>query len=51
MFNLPIGAEHLRWVFYKMGMNDQEIVALSGAHTFGRCHTVRSLPNSSLCVA
>jgi len=25
-----------------MGMNDQEIVALSGAHTLGRCHTDRS---------
>lgn len=36
------GAQHLRDVFYKMGMNDQEIVALSGAHTFGRCHTDRS---------
>lgn len=36
------GADHLRWVFYKMGMDDKEIVALSGAHTFGRCHTDRS---------
>jgi len=36
------GADHLRWVFNKMDMNDQEIVALSGAHTFGRCHTDRS---------
>jgi len=25
-----------------MGFNDQEIVALSGAHTLGRCHMVRS---------
>ena len=25
-----------------MGFNDQEIVALSGAHTLGRCHTDRS---------
>jgi hypothetical protein len=25
-----------------MGFNDQEIVALSGAHTLGRCHLVRS---------
>jgi ankyrin repeat protein len=25
-----------------MGFNDQEIVALSGAHTLGRCHRVRS---------
>lgn len=32
------GAEHLREVFYRMGFNDREIVALSGAHTLGRCH-------------
>mmetsp|Transcript_9718 Transcript_9718/g.31263 ORF Transcript_9718/g.31263 Transcript_9718/m.31263 type:complete len:268 (+) Transcript_9718:54-857(+) len=32
------GAEHLREVFYRMGFNDQEIVALSGAHALGRCH-------------
>ena len=25
-----------------MGFNDQEIVALSGAHAVGRCHTDRS---------
>lgn len=25
-----------------MGFNDQEIVALSGAHALGRCHTDRS---------
>jgi catalase (peroxidase I) len=37
-----LGAEHLRQVFYRMGFNDQEIVALSGAHTLGRCHIVRS---------
>lgn len=36
------GAQHLRDIFYKMGMDDREIVALSGAHTFGRCHTDRS---------
>lgn len=36
------GAEHLRKVFGRMGFNDQEIVALSGAHTLGRCHLVRS---------
>ena len=30
---------HLRKdVFYRMGFNDQEIVALSGAHALGRCH-------------
>jgi hypothetical protein len=36
------GAQHLRDVFYRMGFNDQEIVALSGAHTLGRCHLSRS---------
>merc|ERR1711881_399161 len=28
-----LGAQHLRDVFYRQGFNDQEIVALSGAHT------------------
>lgn len=36
------GAAHLRKVFYRMGFNDKEIVALSGAHTLGRCHKTRS---------
>jgi catalase (peroxidase I) len=36
------GSDHLRSVFYRMGINEQEIVALSGAHTLGRCHTDRS---------
>jgi cytochrome c peroxidase len=36
------GADHIRAVFYRMGFNDQEIVALSGAHTLGRCHIDRS---------
>ena len=27
---------------YRMGFDDREIVALSGAHTLGRCHKVRS---------
>ena len=36
------GAAHLRQVFGRMGFNDQEIVALSGAHTLGRCHYTRS---------
>jgi len=36
------GAQHLRDVFYRMGFNDQEIVALSGAHTLGECHRDRS---------
>jgi len=33
---------HLRDIFYRMGFNDQEIVALAGAHAMGRCHTDRS---------
>lgn len=36
------GAQHLRDVFYRMGFNDREIVALSGAHAVGRCHKDRS---------
>lgn len=36
------GAQHLRDIFYRMGFNDREIVALSGAHALGRCHTSRS---------
>lgn len=34
--------DHLRFIFNRMGFNDQEIVALSGAHAMGRCHTDRS---------
>lgn len=36
------GAKHVRDIFYKMGFNDQEIVALAGAHALGRCHTQNS---------
>jgi len=36
------GTEHLRDVFNRMGFNDQEIVALSGAHCLGFCHDDRS---------
>ncbi|KIN07393.1 hypothetical protein OIDMADRAFT_108415 [Oidiodendron maius Zn] len=36
------GADHIRWIFSRMGFNDQEIVALSGAHNLGRCHSDRS---------
>ncbi|KAG9089505.1 heme peroxidase [Ceratobasidium sp. UAMH 11750] len=35
--------DHLRAIFYRMDLNDQEIVALSGAHALGRCHTDRSV--------
>jgi cytochrome c peroxidase len=34
--------DHLRNIFYRMGFNDQEIVALTGAHALGRCHSNRS---------
>jgi len=33
---------HLRKVFYRMGFDDEAIVALSGAHTFGRAYKDRS---------
>ncbi|KAF2718613.1 class II peroxidase [Polychaeton citri CBS 116435] len=36
------GKDHLRAIFGRMGFSDQEIVALSGAHALGRCHTDRS---------
>jgi len=36
------GGKHLRDIFGRMGFSDQEIVALSGAHALGRCHTDRS---------
>jgi cytochrome c peroxidase len=42
---LPDGAkgqDHLRAIFNRMGFGDREIVALSGAHALGRCHTDRS---------
>ncbi|XP_059630731.1 probable L-ascorbate peroxidase 6, chloroplastic/mitochondrial isoform X2 [Cornus florida] len=38
----PSPAGHLRDVFYRMGLNDKEIVALSGAHTLGRSRPDRS---------
>jgi hypothetical protein len=47
-------AGHLRNVFYRMGFNDQEIVALSGAHTLGRAFKNRSgIPGEQymLCLA
>lgn len=36
------GADHVRCIFYRMGFDDREIVALSGAHNLGRCHADRS---------
>jgi len=36
-------ADHIRAIFYRMGLNDEEIVALvGGGHAIGRCHTNRS---------
>ncbi|CAF2032268.1 unnamed protein product [Brassica oleracea var. botrytis] len=34
--------QHLRDVFYRMGLSDKDIVALSGGHTLGRAHPERS---------
>ena len=42
---LPDGSKeqkHLRAIFGRMGFDDREIVALSGAHALGRCHVDRS---------
>ncbi|XP_043697401.1 probable L-ascorbate peroxidase 4, peroxisomal [Telopea speciosissima] len=39
---LDAGVPHLRDVFYRMGLNDKDIVALSGGHTLGRAHPERS---------
>eukprot|EP00440_Ansanella_granifera_P009220 gb/GFBE01009989.1/.p1 GENE.gb/GFBE01009989.1/~~gb/GFBE01009989.1/.p1 ORF type:complete len:395 (+),score=108.55 gb/GFBE01009989.1/:1-1185(+) len=36
------GAQHLRDIFQPKGFDDKAIVALSGAHTVGRCHLNRS---------
>jgi L-ascorbate peroxidase len=38
----PDAATHLRAVFHRMGFDDGEIVALSGAHTIGRAFKERS---------
>ncbi|KAI4297760.1 hypothetical protein L6164_037628 [Bauhinia variegata] len=37
-----LGVPHLRDVFYRMGLSDKDIVALSGGHTLGRAHPERS---------
>ncbi|KAL2841278.1 heme peroxidase [Aspergillus pseudoustus] len=34
--------DHIRAIFGRMGFNDQEMVALCGAHALGRAHTDRS---------
>jgi catalase (peroxidase I) len=36
------GIDHLREIFHPKGFSDREIVALSGAHTVGKCHGDRS---------
>ncbi|KAI3728951.1 hypothetical protein L6452_17596 [Arctium lappa] len=40
--NATKGAPHLRDVFYRMGLSDKDIVALSGGHTLGKAHADRS---------
>jgi len=35
-------ATTMRKIFYRMGLDDRGIVALSGAHTLGRCNKTRS---------
>ncbi|KAK1437860.1 hypothetical protein QVD17_03660 [Tagetes erecta] len=40
--NATKGAPHLRDIFYRMGLSDKDIVALSGGHTLGRAHADRS---------
>ncbi|KAK7307471.1 hypothetical protein VNO77_40571 [Canavalia gladiata] len=36
------GASHLRLIFNRMGLDDKDIVVLSGAHTLGEAHKNRS---------
>ncbi|OQS02254.1 cytochrome c peroxidase, mitochondrial precursor [Thraustotheca clavata] len=42
MGSKPATISHVRDVFYRMGFNDREIVALIGAHAIGRCYPTRS---------
>lgn len=36
------GGPHLKDIFYRMGLSDKDIVALSGGHTLGKAHADRS---------
>ncbi|KAK6922570.1 hem peroxidase [Dillenia turbinata] len=36
------GVRHLKDIFYRMGLSDKDIVALSGGHTLGKAHNERS---------
>ncbi|KAI4373321.1 hypothetical protein MLD38_011457 [Melastoma candidum] len=36
------GVQHLREVFFRMGLSNKDIVALSGGHTLGKAHKERS---------
>ncbi|GLE10994.1 hypothetical protein PINS_up023286 [Pythium insidiosum] len=38
MGSKPKTTQHVRDVFYRMGFDDREIVALLGAHAIGRCY-------------
>ncbi|KVI04093.1 L-ascorbate peroxidase 3-like [Cynara cardunculus var. scolymus] len=40
--NANKGVPHLRDIFYRMGLSDKDIVALSGGHTLGKAHADRS---------
>ncbi|DAZ92793.1 TPA: hypothetical protein N0F65_009348 [Lagenidium giganteum] len=42
MGSKPKTISHVRDVFYRMGFNDRDIVALIGAHAIGRCYPSRS---------
>jgi len=33
---------HVMYILFLLGFDDQDIVALSGAHALGRCHTTAS---------